>query len=118
MNDDTNKELVPWGLKEEIISQIIKEADDEEHWARIDPNGFKINEHIYPRIAGRIQAVSPHWIKWEGGQPTRVYSEEQPNDPEYKRRCDIQLKTIDNNIVNISLPPTSYPNQTLSFPCL
>jgi hypothetical protein len=97
------KELAKYGeIPEETLAILDQDAEGLEAWVRTTPEGFEHNGMVMPEIIGRLIQISPCWVKWENGKPTRTFDAEKPSD-QYERRCEIKLRTRDDFIVGVSL---------------
>lgn len=94
-------------IPEKTIKKLLDEAKNLEFWAKLEPQGFLVDEHLLPEIIGYIIIIRFYWVKWDNRQPDKVYEEEPPSD-DYELRCEIKIETLDGFIVNIDLSKSNY----------
>lgn len=110
----TDGRMVAIKIDEDIIESVISISDDDVLWLKIAEGGFLDgdNDFLAAELRGIVFDIKPYWIQWLIGEPPiKLPFRSMDDQPEgFELRTDLKIKLIDDELVGLSLAPSSTRN--------
>ncbi len=97
----------------DTIESIISISDDDVLWLKIAEGGFLDgDDFLTAELRGIVFDIKPYWIRWNIGEPPeKIPFRSMDDQPEgFELRTDLKIKLLDDELVGLSLAPSSSRN--------
>lgn len=99
-------------IPDDKLRAVMDVSGDQTQWLKTVEGGFKVikQDKFLKNVTGRIISLDPYLMKFENGVPTKLphVADHSQIPAGYERRCDIKILVADQQLVGISLPPSSF----------
>jgi hypothetical protein len=100
-------------ISEEVLDECIETAKDVTTWVKPKGNVFIVDDASLSTVIGKIIGINPYLVNWTDNVPDKItYMVDEKKWPEgYEARCDVIIKTENDDKIGISLAKSSFRKQ-------